>query len=792
MISRLLKNYKKIALINSLAIASSLGIFVFTCVYWWNFSIALVAAGVSTLVSLILTLSNKQFLTFKSSDFLEHINRHLPEYQESAQLLERNAALNGLQLIQKRKVEKLFNDDIANGRLKRLQPQYNFKLPLLLLVLSAVGFAIKGDLSNLYSNLNQTSDNNRAINKSQQKSPLVVSPPSIVAHKLSINSPNYTGIAPRIAGALDFEAIQGSTIEGQIEFSQPELEYYYSRSGKPATLMTKQGENFVFFDKVEQTSLYKFSYKQQDKLVEIDGIYTMTLVRDAAAKISITHPRTTLLEFKKSDSPQFTISADIKDDFGINDVRILASVAKGSGEAVKFRDKTFRFNASEITAYENSIANAKGYFKNASYKRTWNLTDLQMEPGDEAYFSLHVLDNKQPESQLTKSNSIIVRWLDEDEIELALEGIQIRFIPEYFRSQRQIIIETEQLIADSKDLSREKFENISTDLGRSQSDLKQKYGQYLGDEFGEGQGAQLGLADGYHGGETMSSGEASAGLEHADEKHANDQHHDEDEHHHDDEHHNEQQSIEAEHVHQDHESDTDSTGDLSGAQQLIEQFAHNHSSVDVTPLSKKDPKSWMKMAVNEMWQAELHLMMSEPSKALPYEYSAYKYLKLARQADRIYAKRLGFEPPPVSEERRLTGELKAILEYDLSYKDTPRDDLNSQLFSRVFQLINQKQAQGNSSLSEEQQSELSKVSQKLLQLSEQRATLIKYAAIAEKLALTKNLASSRCSNCATELKAKLWQLITAPLSRPLRPTRRSGFSDKQRKSYLETTGKIHD
>lgn len=792
MINSLLLTYKRTTLANSLIIAISLGLFVFTSVCWLSNILAINAAIASIVVSLITSLRTKQFLKVSSRDFLEHINRSCPEYQESAQLLEATNSLSTLQLLQKKKVEEQFRKDLTTGKLQILQPQVKFFTPFLLLIFSLINFSLGDELRSLFESYN-SQNTNSDIATNQDKANQKNSPtPTLISHKIDIEFPSYTNKAPISSSQLDIEALQGSNIKGVIEFSRPELEYFYSRSGKPPTAMTRQQSKFTFHDKADQTALYKFSYKAQDKLVELDGIYTITVIRDTAAKVTIIEPRTTLLEYGKSETPRFSINANIKDDFGVSDVKILASVAKGSGEAVKFRDKIFRFKATDITPQENLSTKTNRYFQNANYQKSWSLNELQMEPGDEAYFSLHVLDNKQPEHQLSKSSSIIVRWLDDDDIELALEGILIRFVPEYFRSQRQIIIETEQLIADGKDFDRDKFEEISTDLGRSQSDLKQKYGQYLGDEFGEGQGAQLGLADGYHGGETMSSGEASAGLDQADQKNDRDSHsgeeHSEDHHLEQDRHSQNNQLGDSEHGHQHHDDDNSASNDLSGAQQLIDQFGHKHSSIEVAPLSSKDPKSWMKMAVNEMWQAELHLMMSEPVKALPYEYQAYKYLKLARQAERVYAKRLGFEPPPVSEERRLTGELKAILEYDLVQVDSTDSDSDSELFRTTYQMLNKLEALSEPVLTEEQQSTLSNTSQRLLALSEKRPVLVKYAAISEKLALAKTLELKNCGSCASDLKAKLWQLIPTPLSRPMRANKRSNISDGLRKHFIEASG----
>ena len=61
-----------------------------------------------------------------------------------------------------------------------------------------------------------------------------------------------------------------------------------------------------------------------------------------------------------------------------------------------------------------------------------------------------------------------------------------------------------------------------------------------------------------------------------------------------------------------------------------------------------------------MWDAELHLRLYDPEKSLPYQYRALKLLKEISQDSRIYVHRTGFEPPPLKEEKRLTGDLTEI------------------------------------------------------------------------------------------------------------------------------------
>lgn len=61
-----------------------------------------------------------------------------------------------------------------------------------------------------------------------------------------------------------------------------------------------------------------------------------------------------------------------------------------------------------------------------------------------------------------------------------------------------------------------------------------------------------------------------------------------------------------------------------------------------------------------MWDAELYLRLYEPEKSLPFQYKALKLLKEISQDSRIYVHRTGFDPPPLKEEKRLTGDLAEI------------------------------------------------------------------------------------------------------------------------------------
>jgi hypothetical protein len=63
------------------------------------------------------------------------------------------------------------------------------------------------------------------------------------------------------------------------------------------------------------------------------------------------------------------------DDYGITDAHLVATVAKGTGEAVKFREQKIAFDT-----------DAPGDNGSRRFIKTLDLLALGLEPGDELYF----------------------------------------------------------------------------------------------------------------------------------------------------------------------------------------------------------------------------------------------------------------------------------------------------------------------------------------------------------------------------------------------------------------------
>ena len=512
---------------------------------------------------------------------------------------------------------------------------------------------------------------------------------------------------------LNLELPQGSQVDWSLSFATNDGEFALQMSSDVHIALTSGKYNRLHGGTViDKTDLYRIIRTHAGEEETVGDIYSLTVKLDRAPDIRVIEPAVSSLEIPRNGPASFNSQVLVKDDYGVSDVEILASVAKGSGEGVKFRDEKIEF--------DQSIETDKGLV----YQKLWDLKALGMEPGDEVYFTVTATDNRLPEANTGRSETLIVRWLDDNSTGLAAEGLAIDFIPEFFKSQRQIIIDTEQLIEDKPHLPIQAFKDSSYETGQAQADLKQKYGQYLGDEFGEGSGGHINELPG-----TADQGEDEPG--------------------HDDDHGGEI-------------NNSNAGESLNNMADIVRLFGHDHGDPEIGPITKRNPVALMKRAVNEMWQAEKHLLQAEPELALPFEYEAYKYLKLARQADRIYVKRLGFEPPPVSEERRLSGELDEIRSYRLSAPepviDPGSDQWNQNLLKTIYHMLTSYSSEY--ALSENERESLSRLSLEFTNWSQQRAVLIRHAATLEKLSLAGQLKLDNCESCMQDLEQAIWSLIS--------------------------------
>ncbi len=484
--------------------------------------------------------------------------------------------------------------------------------------------------------------------------------PTFEQATLQIQPPAYTRLPVTNSTNLNAASVVGSGLTWRVQFSDNKnLTVKLVGSRGQALSFRNTGDGFTHQDRLINSGLYAIkaywrTENNRDSLIYQSDFYRLEARPDLAPKIEPASKELYTYHYLK-DPKTLTVSARISDDFSVSQAYIVATVARGSGENVKFREMKFPLGQAN--------------FKEAKLTKILDLKALQFAPGDELYYYWAAFDNRQPEPNFTKSDSYFVVYKDTTQLEESeLATMAVNIMPEYFRSQRQIIIDTEKLIATRKKAAdkTQAFKSQSNEIGFDQKALRLRYGQFLGEEFEKSIGGGGGPPD----------GDATAGL--AATVDAYSHKHDEGE-----GDHGAPAQHEDEHGHS-HGGGSQADDAKDPIAAMMEQYVHSHDDAETNTFHEQSTRSLLKMALENMWQSELHLRLYEPEKALPFEQEALKYLKQSQQKARSYVKKTGFDPPQTKEkETRLTGEFKNVTD-QFSQERTYSQERLAMLVSRVI------------------------------------------------------------------------------------------------------------
>jgi hypothetical protein len=497
-------------------------------------------------------------------------------------------------------------------------------LPYFLLLLVSVGFSV------VYSKMETTENqfNSNIYLKNTPKSAAREVLPVFRSATARVTPPAYTHLPVKELEDMNVSALNGSVVEWKVLFEHGKnMDVRLANSRGEELRFRKSGGAFEYRDRITGSGLYSIKGYWKDSLIYQSDFYRLEALPDLAPKILPASKELYRYHFLK-DKKTIQVSAEISDDFLVKQAFIVATLARGSGENVKFREVKMPLSPSD--------------FRHANFKKTINLNALNFTPGDELYYYWAAIDNRQPEANFSKSDTYFIVYKDTAQIEEAeLATMAVNVMPEYFRSQRQIIIDTEKLIAKRKKINAQEFKSTSNEIGFDQKVLRLRYGQYLGEEFETSIGGSDNpvpdngsIVDAFtHHSDGKGEGAEAGRVEPA---HAEG------------------------HMHE-HEHEAKETGEKDPLAALMEQYTHAHDDAETNTFYEQSTRSLLKMALEQMWQSELHLRMYEPEKALPFENKALEYLKTAQQKARAYVKKSGYDPPPIKEkEKRLTGELKDV------------------------------------------------------------------------------------------------------------------------------------
>jgi len=546
-------------------------------ILFFSFSCSISWLWVALLVVFALYIIFTRPWRVNEHSILNYLDRHYPELEESGNLLlKSDDELNLLERLQQTKIREQF------AAIPVQQKQFLKPLKQAVLILISVALICFVLIKVVPHGLHQigfiSSHQSGAKNTPVEK--LL---PQIAAVEVSISPPAYTGKSKRTQDKLTIDAEEGAMISWQISTNIPVKQLTLLFNDKEIVDLTALNHDRTTWGArkiISQPGFYQ---------VSIDGklsdLYQVQVIKDLPPVVHIKTPKP-YTYIDAGEVQKINIDATVNDDYGINNALIIATVAKGSGEAIKFKEYKLDFSTS-----------FNGHSPQYDLQKLINLPSLNMGPGDELYFYIQATDTHQQQSRTdvyTVSIQDTAQLLSMDGI---LTGTDQK--PEFFRSERQIILDAEKLLKDKDSISVEKFKNRSNDLGTDQKLLRLRYGKFLGEESENDMGG------------------------------------------------NENDAV----------SDINNYGN---ADVIKDKYTDKHDNAEDAEFFDPLLKNQLKATLTEMWKAELQLRLYKPQNALPFAYKALRLLKDLQQKSRLYVAKTAYNPPPLKLEKRLSGDLSKV------------------------------------------------------------------------------------------------------------------------------------
>jgi hypothetical protein len=509
------------------------------------------------------------------TDISRYLDRLLPELEESCGLLLRpDTELGPLEKLQAARTSEKLSLVRAPHPLRKKLSVATGMLGLAVLVSAGIVAAA-----------GRSGESAPGIVTPRQTASAHVVMPAIGSVSVHITPPAYTGRPMRHQSVLNLQVEEGAVMAWELTTTAAidSLQFIFNDTVR-VSLQAANSERTLWrlTAPATRSGFYQVRMGSGSGLSEL---YKLEVMRDEPPRVKILTPKPFMVvDFGEPTKIQLTVN--LKDDYGISDAAIKATISSGKGESVKFREQEIRWDR-----------NFTGDRPEYELSKTLDLGAMGLRPGDELYFYCLAKDNRGQEG---RTEMYIISLADTAQL-MSLEGMTMStdVKPEYFRSERQIIIETEQLLKEKDTIGLTAFRNRSNDLGIDQKLLRLRYGRFLGEEAEEGQ----------PGGDP---------------------------------------------------ADTTSFGTFGDAKKILDVYTDKHDNAEDASFFEPAVKQQLKATLNEMWKAELQLRTFQPKQALPYAYKALRLLKDLQQQSRSFVAKTGVRVTPLNPAKRLAGDLAAI------------------------------------------------------------------------------------------------------------------------------------
>lgn len=430
--------------------------------------------------------------------------------------------------------------------------------------------------------------------------------PRLSGYRVKVIPPTYTRLPPRYAQNLDIRAPQGSQIEWTLAFSPQAKSAGLQLVGGQSVPLRLAGEGWAGSLRLDVPSLYHLN--AQGKQIT-RAPHRLEPITDEPPQVQVIEPASGLVMISPGQR-RWRVVFEASDDYAVDQLaRLTLTTAIGEGENVSFSERSRTVTGTSDPRRRRFVVDL-------------DLAAFGLRPGSDLIAQLTVADTRSPSSQVVRGPGVILRW--PAPVPASAEGLELmakQTMPAYFRSQRQIIIDTEALIRQRGKLPADDFLVRSDTIGVDQRLLRLRYGQFVGMEAEEAPPRPP---------MPTSDKDAPAAPDH----------HDGDGHDH---------------------GDAPEAPVFGGLGNITAEYGHTHDESEAATLLDPDTRALLKSALDAMWEAELQLRSGQPEKALPFEIKALDFIKKVQQASRIYLPRIGSTQPPIDMARRMTGKRAGIV-----------------------------------------------------------------------------------------------------------------------------------
>lgn len=253
--------------------------------------------------------------------------------------------------------------------------------------------------------------------KSEQYNVKVLKRPFIKNFKVSINYPNYTGLASESLdeNVGDFKALRGSNITWEVA-PQGEVEEAYFVQNAPKSFKYDEEKGvYRYTRRLMENTNYFISLQSPDRINNIDTVrYQADALADRFPSIYVFSPNN---DFFVDVDPTLPLELEIADDFGFTKMALNYRFTKSGGESA---------TTTEFQTYPLEI-DRRALLQPHNYKV--DLTALGLREGDELEYFIKVWDNDGvagPKSSTTATFKVSYPTINEKYEEVAQDKEQLK------------------------------------------------------------------------------------------------------------------------------------------------------------------------------------------------------------------------------------------------------------------------------------------------------------------------------------------------------------------------------